>query len=216
MAKKYITVSLGDAPRFFEGRERDFYRCVNFAALMVARGRSATGYKEIANCKINPEDLQILGIIGNPSENGVYLVNCQYEVGLGNNRKKYHLDADIYDRRLFKGNTTDIFVNKDPEYLIPDKEWQTFSKEKYDMLTDEEKRNFIKVCRRINMPARDVLNQMLLNKQIPESLQFNIEMYKKLPQPIQEWFKWKFKNGVMNAQQLLERTYEKYVVLGYD
>lgn len=169
--KKYVKMYIGDAPEeFCKGdyeRRRYYYKCLAFAALLVAQNRTYTGYKELNKVGINADDLIWLGFIQEPQENGSYKVLCSEEVipWHRKNAKVFYLDTSTFGSI----NVTDLIWTGHnsfcSDFLWDEESWKSYDVYSFNSLPKTAQQWFLNIVRGgdLKIPASKLLT-VLINK----------------------------------------------------
>lgn len=160
----YVRIELGDIPDRFAGNERSFYKCIAFAAVMLANYRKYTGYKEIESCGINWEDLKYLGIISNPSSTGAFYLKMESKVTYKQLKKAnlFYLDTAC----LGIAKVTDVLMNRDSMWLYDEESWNEYDPAILTELPKEEQRHIKKKIDYdlLNEPAQSYIDKVVMKR----------------------------------------------------
>lgn len=211
--KPYVPIDLGEVPAWFYDRERDFYRCLAFAALLVAQEREWTGYKELEYVSIDADDLMILGIIGSINKSGSYKVHIKHKVTYNGKRdsEEYWLDTTAFGRT----NITDTLIDKNSVWLIDSATFTSYDDFKFNSLPKKAQDWFLRTVQfGLRCPAEELLDKLIW-KINNKDCSYSSRMADALPEEIKQWFLKKVQEKDFvddSANDFLLKVYDKYVV----
>lgn len=184
----YVRIELGDIPDRFTGREKDFYRCIAFAAVMLANHRNYTGYKEIESCVLNWEDLNYLGLISNPSAAGAFFLKCENKVTYKQIKraKMFYLDTSC----IKVTKVSDVLITKEPMWLYDEARWNDFDTA---LVAELPKETIKSIKKKIEFDLLDIPAQEYVDKIVTKRIQSqgkwrNVPAFQTLSPEKQDYF----------------------------